>query len=61
MGKEEASVPGVIGAAGFALLATLGNCMMPSSHEVAWLCLFGCSLATFFASFKQPVKTSEAE
>jgi hypothetical protein len=52
MGREEASISGVIAAAAFALIATSGHVLLPNGHEVAWLCLFGCSIATFFASFK---------
>jgi hypothetical protein len=56
MGKEEASIPGVAAAAVFAFLGSLGHFMLPDSHEVAWLCLFICSFATFFASVKSPEK-----
>ena len=59
MGREEANVRGVIVAALFALLATTGTYLMPDGHEVAWLCLFGCSIATFFASFKTPAENPE--
>jgi hypothetical protein len=61
MGKEEASIPGVAIAAAFALIATAGNSLMPYSHQTAWLCLFGCSVASFFASFKAPVKEAKSD
>ena len=61
MGREEASIPGVIAAAVFALIATSGHMLLPSGHETAWLCLFGCSLASFFASFKPQVKEKELD
>ena len=51
-GKEDASIPGVVGAIAFAVVATSGHVFVPTGHEIAWLCLFGCSLATFFGSFK---------
>lgn len=52
MGREEAHIPGVVVAAVFALIATSGNMLFPQGHETAWLCLFGCSIGSFFASFK---------
>lgn len=54
MGREEASISGVVLAAFFALVATTGHLLFAQGHEIAWLCLFGCSIATFFASFKAP-------
>ena len=56
MRREEASIPGVAAAAAFAFLGTVGHFMVPEGHEVVWLCLFVCSFATFFASFKSPEK-----
>jgi hypothetical protein len=61
MGREEASIPGVAGAAAFALVATAGHYLVPLGHELAWLCLFGCSIATFFASFKPASDAREPE
>lgn len=61
MGREEASIPGVVAAAAFALVATSGHVLLPNGHELAWLCLFGCSIASFFASFKAPQKEKELD
>ena len=61
MGREEASIPGVMAAASFALVATAGYQLFPIGHDVAWLCLFGCSIATFFASFKPPREEKELD
>lgn len=59
MGREEASIPGVITAVIFAFLATAGHTLMPQGHDVAWLCMFGCSFASFFASFKPSTEKAE--
>jgi hypothetical protein len=59
MGNEEASIPGVVAATVFAFLATVGHTLMPDGHHVAWLCLYGCSVATFFASFKPSAEKAE--
>jgi hypothetical protein len=59
MGREEASIPGVIAAAAFAFIATSGYMLFPHGHETAWLCLFGCSIGSFFASFKPAQKETD--
>jgi len=61
MGREEASIGGIIAAAAFAFVASGGHFLVPQGHDIAWLCLFGCSIATFFASFKPPVKERELD
>ena len=61
MGREEASIGGIIVAASFAFIASGGHLLFPQNFDIAWLCLFGCSIATFFASFKAPVKERELD
>ena len=50
--REEAHIPGVAIAALFALLGTAAHYLLPAGHDIVGLCLFVCSFATFFASFK---------
>lgn len=56
MGREEASIPGVVAAVVFAFFGTIWHLGLPEGHEFTCLCLFVCAFATFFGSIRSADK-----